>query len=477
MSNTIAHYPLSSPQKEIWFDQIRHADTPLYNIGGYVRIDGPVNHSLIEKSVNWVVQENDALRTILHEETPLPTLEFSEDVNVKVDFYDFSSEEDPHQHAIKWMEGELGTPFQLYGKCLSQFALIKISEECYYGFCKHHHLIIDGWGISLFFQHVAKQYDALIAGDASDKQPRYSYRSFIQDDQKYFESDAYKRHERYWQEKFRDLPDPLRIFSKVGKVNGKKVNGKVFPSHRKTLILKWDLYHRLIIFAKNNKVTTFHLILGVLYTYFIRTSDGEDFVIGLPVLNRKSAAFKRTMGLFTGVTPARFHLGTALNFVELMQSINAALRKDYRHQRFPLGDINKLAGLHQVGREQLFDITLSYQKHDYLTAFAGNPAKVFTIANGFEQSALAVAIEEYQENQDVRVTFDYNLEAFDEAEIERIVARFECLLGEVLERPTVPIRELNLMPAEERRKVLFEFNDTAAPYPFDKTIVNLLKNR
>ena len=221
----------------------------------------------------------------------------------------------------------------------------------------------------------------------------------------------------------------------------------------------------------------FHLMIGVLYCYFMRTGETEEFVIGLPVLNRNSAAFKRTVGLFTGVTPARFSFGTALNFIELMQAISQTLRKDYRHQRFPLGEINKQTGLQKSGRKQLFDISLSYQKHDYLNTFAGNTAKVFTLANGFEQSALAIAIEEYQYNQDVRMTFDYNLAMFDDADIERIIARFESLLGEVLARPELPIQALNLMPEAERQKVLVEFNNTAASYPADKTIVDLFEQQ
>jgi amino acid adenylation domain-containing protein len=472
MAEIINDGPLSSPQRGIWFDQIRHADAPLYNVGGYVRIDGAVNPYLIEKAINRVIQENDALRTVFHEDTPLPVQTFKETVDVKVDCYDFSAEQDPHQHAIQWMENELGTPFQLYGHILFKFALIKVSEECYYGFGKYHHLIIDGWGLSLFFQRVAKHYEALVAGDTSDDGgTRYPYVDFVQDDKNYLDSEAYKRHEQYWQQKYHDLPEPLIPYRYAAQFNG------IVPSHRQTLTLTWDFYQRLITFAKNNKATTFHLFIGVLYCYFIRTTEAKDFVIGLPVLNRKSAAFQRTIGLFTGVIPARFRFETELTFIELMQAISTELYKEYRRQRFPLGDINKLAGLHKVSRGQLFDMTLSYQKNDFLTTFAGNPAKVLTLPNGFEQSALAIAVEEYQENQNIRLTFDYNLGAFDDAEIERIIARVECLLGEVLERPAVPIRDLNLMPEDERHKILFEFNDTAVSYPFDKTIVDLFEEQ
>jgi amino acid adenylation domain-containing protein len=467
---TLSHYSLSSPQKGIWFDQSRHADTPLYNVGGYVRIEGSVNACLLEKAIHRVIQENDALRTIFYEESPLPVQTFPKKSNFSLEIHDFSEENLPHQQALQWMENEFVTPFELYGQPLFKFALIKVSKDGYYGFCKYHHLIIDGWGISLVFQRIAKQYDALTSAGGIDEPTQYSYADFIQADQNYLQSENYQQHEQYWQKKYHQLPDPL-IAPRM------KVNGTPIPSHRQSLTLKWALYSRLIAFAKANKVSTFHLMIGVLYCYFMRTAETQEFVIGLPVLNRNSAAFKRTVGLFTGITPARFSFGTALNFIELMQAISQTLRKDYRHQRFPLGEINKKTGLQKQARKQLFDISLSYQKHDYLNTFAGHPAKIFTLPNGFEQSALAIAIEEYLDNQDVRVTFDYNLAMFDDAEIERLIARFESLLSEVLARPEVPIQTLNLMPESERQQVLVEFNQTAASYPADKTIVDLFEQQ
>jgi hypothetical protein len=55
----IKHYPLSSPQRNIWFYQILHPDIPLYNIGGYVRIDGSINPTLFDRAINQGMTEND----------------------------------------------------------------------------------------------------------------------------------------------------------------------------------------------------------------------------------------------------------------------------------------------------------------------------------------------------------------------------------------------------------------------------------
>ncbi|MCJ7594165.1 MAG: condensation domain-containing protein, partial [Desulfobacterales bacterium] len=100
-------YPLTSTQREIWFDQILHPGVPLYNLAGYVRIDGPIDPTVFEKAVNQVVGENDAMRIVLRKGDPLPMQSFEEDVDVKVDFHDFSGEEDAHGKALDWMQGEL----------------------------------------------------------------------------------------------------------------------------------------------------------------------------------------------------------------------------------------------------------------------------------------------------------------------------------------------------------------------------------
>jgi hypothetical protein len=43
-----ALYPLSTPQREIWFDQMLHDGVPLYNIGGYVDLPGRIDPVMFE---------------------------------------------------------------------------------------------------------------------------------------------------------------------------------------------------------------------------------------------------------------------------------------------------------------------------------------------------------------------------------------------------------------------------------------------
>lgn len=363
---TPKHYPLSSPQLDFWFDQVLHPEIPLYNTGGYVRIEGPIEPSRFEQALNQVIEENDALRIVLHEGNSLPTQTFAETVDIKLDFHDFSAQKNAHEAIITWMEQEFVKPFQLYEGLLFQFALCQASQRCYYWLMKYHHLIVDGWAISLIVQRVAAAYNALMTGVTGEPQ-LYSYQDFLQNDQAYLDSEKFIQAQHYWQNKYRQVPEPLLVPRYAA-----RFPGPIIPSQRATLCLQRSCYNQLNQFARHHQVSTFHVILGALYCYLVRTGHRDDLSMGLFTLNRNNAAFKRTVGLFTKTTPAWFRFGTQLNFLELVQQMSKELQKDYRHQRFPVGEISRQTKLRH---HHIFELTLSYAKHDYDVHFNHNPSR------------------------------------------------------------------------------------------------------
>lgn len=321
------HYPFSSPQLDFWFDQVLHPNVPLYNIGGYVRIAGPVNPTLFEQALNRVVAENDALRIILHEgEEGLPTQTFAEEMAVELDFRDFSERGNGHEgdhdlahvSALAWMEREFVEPFPLYERSSFGFALCKVADDCYYWLKKYHHIIVDGWAISLIVQRVAAVYNALTAGESLEvgALPRQfpSYLAFIDNDKTYLDSEKFTRARDYWRDKYRELPEPLLTPHHTAKFQGRTI-----PSRRATLRLARDFHDRLAEFAQRHRVSVLHVILGALYCYFTRADRRQDLVVGLPTLGRNNAAFKQTVGLFAGISPAWFRFGADLDFVALME--------------------------------------------------------------------------------------------------------------------------------------------------------------
>ncbi|HEW97759.1 MAG: hypothetical protein DRR16_17350, partial [Candidatus Parabeggiatoa sp. nov. 3] len=463
-------YPLTSPQREIWFDQMLHPSLPLYNVGGYMQIDGAVDPKLFEQAVNLLVQRHDALRTVLVPTSDIPMQTFLEDCPVTVPFHDFSGENDPRQAALVFMEQQVVQPFDLYEKPLCHFALLKIDENCFFCFGKYHHLIVDGWSIALITQSLAEIYTQLIRGQFCDRVAP-SYLAFVQNDRAYIESSLYEVHRQYWLEKYQTLPEPLftpRYLSQFVE--------QIAPSECQVLWLPRPFYNRLLALAKNTQSTLFHVMLGALYVYFTRTTQREELAIGLPVLNRSNASFKETMGLFIGVSAAWFQFGTQLSFRQLLKAIGKVLKSDYRRQRLPISELNRALGIHKMGRRQLFDLQLNYAKQEHVTEFEAFKTKSTTLTNDHEQTPLSISVWEFHENENVQVDFVYNLAYFDAAEIERIQSRFMLILEYVLTHVDESIRTIPLLTKSEQQQ-LVAWNDTAVDYPHDKTIIDLFEEQ
>ncbi len=458
-------YPLTSNQRDIWLDQAVHPDIPLYNIGGYLRIDGKIDRALFKQAVGRLVNKNDALRIVLREDNPTPVQEFREEVNFEFPFIDFAGEEKSFEKAMEWMRTEFTKPFALYDSLLFRYALVKVSEKCYCYFNCQHHLIMDGWGVSLVGKYIAEEYNALLlkTGEAESKP---SYKEYIENDQEYLKSRRYEQSGHYWNAKYHDLPGPalLRHYTNLYET-GKS------PSSVTKLPIAMNLYNRLEELAKPLNASAFHVIIAALYTYFIRTSGECGLVIGMPMLNRSGgSAFRETIGTFTTGCPFRLNLGLDVNFIELTRLVSNEIKKDYRHHRFPLSEINKLCKANNNQFHQLFDISVSFEEHPYEFDFNNSPVEAITMENGFEQVGLALAIKKYNKELPIDIVFNYNNAAFNAAEIELLKTRITCLLRELIDKPNIPVKDFTLIPPEEKNIQLIEWNKTKVESDIDTSV-------
>jgi tyrocidine synthetase III len=463
-------YPLSSVQSEIWFNQVLHPEDPIYNIGGYIRIRGPIDRQGFENALRSVVRQNDALRTILHEREPVALQEFPESVEFSLKFHDLSGENAPQESALQWMQQALIKPFRLYGQPLFSHALIKVSPQCYFWFFVYHHLIADAWSLSLTAEHVAERYNAPEGGGPETHRP--SYIDFIEDDRTYLGSARHCKDKQYWRAKFKDLPAPL-----ISKPYAETNRAPARPGGVAAFMLKRSLFNRLDTFARQNQASSFHMLIGLLYVYFMRVSRAKEFIVGLPLLNRGSKVFKQTLGQFTSVSPARFSLGLDLTFRELIRSLGAELRKDYRHQRFPLVEINRDLGMAEKRGEQLFDVIFSYTTYKFPGHFKNAPADLIGIVHGYQAGTLSFFILEAGKQSDVKVNIRYARDVFREEEIAWLMDRLVFLLNEIIDHPDMRVRDFNLLPPKEYQKIVQEFNDSASDYPRDKTIAGLFEEQ
>jgi len=442
---------LTLPQQDIYFEQLLYPNEPIYNIGANIRIEGSINYEILNQAYIALINQHDAYRSILKGNLLSTEIEMFPNYDTALEFIDFSAEAQPKARTAAYMENDFKVAFDITAEdVLFKFVLIKVAETSYHLYSKYHHIIVDGWGTSVMFQRLVKNYNELMEfGEITSEYP-FSYQEFVENDAAYETSEAYENDKAYWTEKFKTLPNAL--------FNRKNPSVHTNISDRKTLVLKRSMYNTLAEVSKACKATTLHTILAALNLYFARKHQNNDVVIGLPVLNRSSAKFKKTVGLFMGISALRMQLNMEDSFEAFVQQVRQQLRQDYRYQRFPLGKlVQELDMFHE--KEGLFNITLSYEKQNYSDHFANTTTQVIPMTHGAERVALALYIREFDDAEDVRIDFDYNTNYFNEAEISQVVSHIEILLQNIIADPTATLANYTYLSEEEQAQ-LATFNNT-----------------
>ncbi|WP_207625660.1 condensation domain-containing protein, partial [Niastella populi] len=433
-------YPLSLPQRDIYYEQLLHPDSTIYNIGAKVQIEGRIQSFFLILAIKLLVKRYDVLRSVIVNMDGVPYMNIVDNYEPVIDYLDLSFEPDPDQAAESFISREFNKPFDLSGiSLLHKHWILKISKDRHIVFAAYHHLIADGWSTSLLLSRVSDIYNAF-KYNQPDTLPDHSYIDFIKDDLDYLNSARFELDQEYWKQKCEAHPEPA--FLPFRKDITAAVTG---DTRRKAIYIDRQTYNALIKFSADHSVTTFHFLVGIVLTYFSSLFDNNSIILGLPLLNRKNKKFKQTVGLFASLTPLLLKVERSAAFINLLKDIRNELKENFRHQRLPLSIIAANAGWMKGNLQQtVYQVFFSYEKHDYSVSIDGCPCIVTPLMHQMEKTPLAIYVREFDDHRDVKIDFDYNTSFFNTDFIESFSNRFQSLIHELLHTPGKPISALQM---------------------------------
>ncbi|MCR8717523.1 amino acid adenylation domain-containing protein [Pseudomonas syringae] len=440
-------FPLTAAQRDIWLDQISRGDSPLYNIGGYMQITGPMDAQALQRALTQMVAAHEGLRTVLMPGAGadgLPLQTYAASIPMPLAVHDFSDHLDPASSALALVSEQMQRPYVFDGRPLVEFCLIRLATDRYWLASQAHHLILDGWGFGQMMKSLGELYTAQIQGHSlALDAPRYS--DFIIDDARYHASPRFAKDKAYWLDKYRSLPEPLL----VSRYHNRRATDPA-PSHAWVQALPGVLHARMKQFAERHNASVFHVLLAALHVYFTRTTQRKEWVVGLPLLNRTDAHFKATLGHFAQVSAVRMDFAEGLDFGALVVEVRDALKRDFRHQRFPVSELNRSLELSREERAQLFEVSVSYELEDHAYRYGEAQAKTVKVSNGFEATPLAIHLRSNSLNDDASLHMVHHRAWVDDDEAQSIAGRLLHILEQGVESPALQIDDFQLLtPAEQ----------------------------
>ncbi|MFF3261848.1 amino acid adenylation domain-containing protein [Streptomyces sp. NPDC002932] len=455
--------PLSSAQQRLWF--LHHLEGPsaTYNIPLSLRLKGALDTQALQLSLTDLVVRHESLRTLFgmaddaayQWQLPAAEVEVALPV-VAVTAETLEAELSDHAARSFALESEL--PFRV--------VLFALGGEEHVLLVVMHHIASDGWSTTPLLRDLTAAYTARTRGAAPDWEPLpVQYADYTLWQRELLAADG-ERQAEFWRETLDGLPDEATLPADRPRPAVATYRGTTHSVH-----VPAALHDALTRLARETGSTLFMVAQAAVATALSRSGAGEDIPIGAPIAGRSEQSLDDLVGFFVNTLVLRTDLTGDPGFRELLTRVRDADLAAWAHQDLPFDRlVEALNPERSTARHPLFQVVLTLQEAVTPTVeLPGVSAESGFTSLDISKFDLTFSFHEHRtadgspDGMDIRV--EYATDLYDAGTVEAVTDRLVRLLGDAVERPEVPVRELDFIGPDERHQLLEGWNGaiTASP--------------
>ncbi|MBO0699027.1 MAG: amino acid adenylation domain-containing protein, partial [Zavarzinella sp.] len=204
----------------------------------------------------------------------------------------------------------------------------------------------------------------------------------------------------------------------------------------------------------------------------------DTVLLGTPVANRTRREIEPLVGLFVNTLVLRTDLAGDPTFRELLERVRRTRLDALDHPNVSLEAlIEELRPPRDPGRHPFFQTAFYYQNVTLVPdRFAQLQLEVIPVHNGTAMFDLRMVLEDGPSGG-LWGWAEFNTDLLDADHMARLVGYFQTVLDAAIKNPTARLSDLPLLPPAERRRILFEWNQTDGDYPADDCLPDAFARR
>ncbi|MCP4214637.1 MAG: amino acid adenylation domain-containing protein, partial [bacterium] len=478
------YYPLSAAQKRMYILQQLNPLSSAYNISEIIPLAGEPDRDKLEQTIHLLIERHESFRTSFHMLADSP-------VQRVHDYWLDKDGRGPFHHTLRLspstgsspetglteMFEDFVRPFDLSRAPLVRMELRRMPQEQYVLLLDMHHIITDGVS-----QEIVKKDFTTLYSEAENELPplRIQYKDFSHWQNNRKQQEAVLSRESWWLNELAgelpvldlptDFPRPA-----VRSFEGDSVDFQVPQAVA-------DLLKTVAAGAGS----TLFIHMAALYTLLIaKLSGSEELIVGTPVAGRRHDDLENVVGMFVNTLPLRNFPAGQKTLDGFLTEVKNRTLEAFENQEYQLEDmVEKLDVPRNPGRNPIFDTLFTfYTKATPAPAVspgdtpeAGemqSPDPDFNRSHSTSKFDLSLYMTETPGG--FSCTFEYCVKLFKRETVHRFARHFNNLLGFIIDNPRTVIWAVDILSAEEKEQVLYDFNRTVSQYPGDKSIVEIFR--
>ncbi|QDY82829.1 amino acid adenylation domain-containing protein [Paenibacillus polymyxa] len=466
-------YPLTPMQKGMLFHHLLEPQSRAYFQQSSFEVHGSVNVDSFVNSLKILMRKHAVFRTNFYSELlDLPVQVVYQDKKPECAFLDLRGRNAAQREEMVrgYKRSDMEKGFDLAQDNLMRMSIIRLEEEKYLLIWSFHHIVMDGWCSPLIFKELFDTYYTIQQSRQPMQTKETPYSHFIE----WLVNQNPNEASSYWLDYLSGYEGQTVLPKKNSQeiIEG-YVSGKVDCKFDE------ELTQRIKQTTTVNRVTINTLMQATWGILLQKYNNSEDVVFGTVVSGRREEipGIETMIGLFINTIPVRIHCEAEETFTEVMKRIQETAILSHQYDMYPLYEIQANVDLQQqlISNIMIFENYPVEQQKDHVQS---DEQDVLRIGN--------VMVEE-QTNYDfnvivdpegeMKVEFSYNANMYDHASVMQIKEHFIQIMKQVVGDPYIRMKDITLLTELEKKQIIYEFNDTTAEYPSEKTISHLFEEQ
>jgi amino acid adenylation domain-containing protein len=438
--------PLSFAQERLWGIHQLDPQSPVYNSTLYQYLNGPFDIEMFERALNEIVSRHEVLRTTFPNVEGSPKQIISPPAPIIIRRLDFESlcfrdEAECKREVQRFIEAEKELPFDLGRGPLLRVSVLKINPSRHVVLFTFHHIICDGWSLSLFIREMSMLYDSYRQGIAprlAELSVQYADFAFWQ--RQVLQGEVLDGLLSYWTRQLSGAPEVINLPADYPRPKDQTFKGGAIFSHRSP-----ELLAALNSLSKTEGVTLFMTLLAAFYTQLYHNTGQEDLVVGTDVANRNHVEVENLMGFFINNLVLRADLSGNPTFRELLGQVRKTALEAYAHQDLPFATLVKALRIKRtLSHTPLFQVLFVLQNNPP-KEYKSSSLQIEHVEAEYSASKFDLAYFATEGADGLNETWCYSTELFHPATLTRMSNRFQTLLENIVKEPDARLGRLRAL--------------------------------
>jgi amino acid adenylation domain-containing protein len=454
-------YPMTRLQLGMIFHTEQHPDRAVYQNVNTFHIRAAFDGARLRSVLDVLARRHGILRTSFDlAGFSEPVQRVHREVEIPLEVADLSGRSAEAQDAEidGWMEAERLRPFDWREAPLIRFhAHVRGPDAFQLGFAEHHS-ILDGWSVAALLAELFGLYFAAGDADGETAAPASTFRDFVALERETLDSPEARR---FWAEVLEDAESTVPPSLAPAGESGARGEGAELPA---------ELVDGLTRVARRAGATLKSVLLAAHLRVIGAAAGADDVTVGIVANGRPEGGDgERVLGLFLNTLPLRVRPGRG-SWLDLVRAAFDAERRMLPFRRFPVAELQRMNG-----GAPPFEVLFNFVHFHVMDRVAAEEGERFVRARstGTTNFPLAVSFAQGVGGGGIQLALEYDAARFSDAQVERLLAGYLAVLGRMAEEPDARHDALDLLPPEERERVLVEWNATAPGRPADTPVHEL----